>query len=217
MLHDIEKVPHHRIVRSERKLSDKPFVHEGAFVHQSKLGSWTEVGSHSVYIESVLNDYSYDAGDVSVIYAEIGKFCSIASHVRINPGNHPIHRVTQHHCTYRRKLFQLDNHDDEAFFNWRREHKCIIGHDVWIGHSAVIMPGVSIGTGAVVGSQAVVTKEVMPYEIVAGVPARPIRRRFPLDIIDRLLESHWWDWDREQLCEGLEDLCDINLFLEKYC
>ncbi|MFN8562280.1 MAG: hypothetical protein U0703_11820 [Anaerolineae bacterium] len=79
----------------------------------------------------------YAAGDVSIIYADVGKFCSIASHVRINPGNHPMERVTQHHMTYRRRQFGFGE-DDHAFFDWRRAHRCSIGHDVWLGHGAIV-------------------------------------------------------------------------------
>ena len=163
-----------------------------------------------------IGDYSYTAGDDDMIYTEIGKFCSIASNVRINPGNHPMHRVTQHHMTYRRREFGFAETDDVEFFEWRRAHRCVIGNDVWIGHSATIMPGVCIGTGAVIGSGAVVTKDVEPYQIVVGVPARPIRKRFSDEIIAQLLDIAWWDWDRATLEARFEDLYDMDAFIAKY-
>ena len=118
--------------------------------------------------------------------------------------------------TYRRVKFGLDTRDDEEFFAWRRAHPCTIGHDVWIGHAAVILPGVRIGTGAVVGAAAVVTKDVEPYQVVAGVPARPLRSRFSDTVIDRILRSRWWEWTRPQIEERWRDLCSLPTFLEKY-
>jgi phosphonate metabolism protein (transferase hexapeptide repeat family) len=153
-----------------------------------------------------------------VIYADIGRFCSIAQAVRINPGNHAMWRAAQHHFTYRSKQFGFADEDDADFFAWRRSHPVRIGHDVWIGHGAVIMPGVTVGTGSVVGSSAVVTRDVPPYTIVAGVPARPIRPRFPKEIADRLLALAWWDWPHERIRAALPDFraLDIEAFLDKY-
>jgi phosphonate metabolism protein (transferase hexapeptide repeat family) len=200
----------------KKKLQEKPSIHPSSQIINCKIGAWTEIGPDSLLIETTFNDYSYADGDVSIIYSEIGKFCSIASHVRINPGNHPMERVTQHHCTYRRAQYGFDEVDDENFFQWRREHKCVIGNDVWLGHGAIIMPGVKIRTGAVVGAGAVVTKDVAAYEVVAGVPARPIRKRFPQEIIEKLLEIKWWDWERKTLEERFFELLDVNSFVKKY-
>ena len=197
-------------------LSEAPLIHEGARIEKSRIGSWTEIGRGSHIVESTIGDYTYDDGDVSIFYSEIGKFCSLANRVRINPGNHPQDRVTQHHLTYRRKQFGLDTRDDEVFFDWRRSHPCVIGHDVWIGHAAVVLPGVRIGTGAVIGAAAVVTRDVEPYQVVVGVPARPVRRRFPEDVIHRILKSEWWNWDREELEERWRDLFSVEGFLARY-
>jgi phosphonate metabolism protein (transferase hexapeptide repeat family) len=198
------------------ELGEEPSIHPTAVVVNSHLGAWTAIGPHSHLEETLFDDYSYTAGDASVIYSDIGKFVNIASHVRINPGNHPMERVTLHHCTYRRKKYGFAETDDESIFSWRRSNPCRIGHDSWIGHAATIMPGVDIGIGAVVGSGAVVTKNVAPYEIVAGVPARSIRKRFSDETIERLLHIAWWDWDRKTLEERFADFYDLNSFLDKY-
>lgn len=202
--------------RAHRQLSEQPTLHTGVVLIDCRVGAWTEIGPDTHIAESSFGDYSYCAGDNQIIYADVGKFCSIASHVRINPGNHPMQRVTQHHLTYRSAQYGLAPHDDKAFFDWRRSHRCAIGHDVWIGHGAIIMPGVSVGTGAVIGSGAVVTKDVAPYMIVGGVPAKPIRARFPEPIAAKLLKIAWWDWDRATLEDRFHELMDVERFVERY-
>jgi phosphonate metabolism protein (transferase hexapeptide repeat family) len=217
MLEFIETFPQTLLTDSplRKQLGEQPHIHPSSRIRLSHLGAWTDIGPDCALLESSLDDYSYLAGDVQIIYSAIGKFCSIASHATINPGNHPMTRVTQHHMTYRRAQYRFGA-DDAAFFDWRRADKCVIGHDVWIGHGATILAGVTVGTGAVVAAGAVVSKNVAPYEIVGGVPARVIRKRFPDAVIEKLLRVAWWNWDRETLQERFDDLLDVNQFLDKY-
>jgi phosphonate metabolism protein (transferase hexapeptide repeat family) len=116
--------------------------------------------------------------DGSIWCATIGKFVNIAASVRINATNHPTWRATLHHFTYRAADYWPDADMETDFFAWRRENRVVIGHDVWIGHGATILPGVTVGNGAVIGAGAVVSKDVAPYTIVGGVPAKLIRERF---------------------------------------
>ena len=191
-------------------------IHETAHVGDSTIGAWVYLGPHTSLHEATFGDYSYTAGDVQIVYADVGKFCSIASHVRLNPGNHPMWRVTQHHATYRLKEYGFADHDDEDFFNWRRDHRVRVGHDVWIGHGALLMPGVSVGTGAVIGAGAVVTKDVPPYTIAVGVPAKPLRERFPREVAETLQRIAWWDWDRATLEARWHEMNDLDTFLATY-
>jgi len=215
-MHHIDHFPESLQDKQPKQLSEQPTIHPSCKIRNSQVGSWTELGPNTSMLEVSFGDYSYTAGNVSIVYSSVGKFCSIANSVRINPGNHPQWRVTQHHCTYRRRQYGFDTEEDEAFFQWRRDHGCHIGQDVWIGHGAVIMPGVSVGTGAVVGAGAVVTKDIGTYEVAVGVPARVIKRRFPEDICEKLLVIAWWDWDRPTLEERFGDLMQLESFIEKY-
>src|SRR6202166_5071987 len=137
---------------------------------------------------------------------------------RHNPGNHPMHRAAQAPSTYRASAYFPGESDEAEFFEWRRRHHVHIGHDVWIGHGAIVLPGRSVGTGAVVAAGAIVTKDVPAYTIVAGNPARAIKRRFPDEITNRLAALAWWDWDHETLRRALPDFRKLAVedFLAKY-
>jgi phosphonate metabolism protein (transferase hexapeptide repeat family) len=215
-MQQIDHYPHPPAQPSKEALGEQPYIHPSCRIRNSRVGAWTALGENTFLVDSDFGDYSYTAGNVQIIYSEIGRYCSIANSVRINPGNHPQWRVTQHHMTYRRRQYRLGEADDTEFFQWRKDHACKIGHDVWIGHGAVIMPGVSIGTGAVIGSGAVVTKDIGPYQVAVGVAAKVIKQRFPDAVIERLLETQWWEWDRATLEERFNDLLDLDLFLHKY-
>jgi phosphonate metabolism protein (transferase hexapeptide repeat family) len=197
-------------------LGDAPSIHPSAWLHDCRIGSWTEIGPNTQMSECTVGDYTYTSGDVMALYTDIGKFCSIASHVRVNPSNHPMERVSQHHFTYRRVQYGFDSENDAGIFTWRRADRCQIGHDVWLGHAVTVMPGVKIGIGAVVGSGAVVTKDIGPYEIAVGVPARPIRKRFSEEVIAAMLRIAWWDWDHETIKARFHDFLDTPAFIARY-
>lgn len=201
---------------SSMPLSYEPAVHASSHILNSYAGEWTSIGPNNNLIDSRIGAYTYTMDDVTINYAEVGKFTSIASHVCINPVDHPMDRVTQHHMTYRRAAFGFAATDDADIFEWRKGNRVTIGHDVWIGHGAIVMKGVHIGTGAVVGSGAIVTKDIEPYTVVVGVPARPIKKRFSQDIIDALLQIAWWDWPRDLLEERFFELNDVAAFVKKY-
>jgi len=187
------------------KLGPEPLISPTATVENCHLGAYTQVDDRSWLTEVTMGDYSYVVNDSEATYTTIGKFCSIASHVRINPGQHPMHRVSQHHFTYRASHYFDGADDDAAFFDWRRSLHVAIGHDVWIGHGAIVLAGRGIGNGAVIGAGSVVTKNVPAYLIVAGNLARPIRERFPRGVAERIEGLAWWDWEHDRLHAALAD------------
>ena len=143
-----------------KTLSIEPLIDPSAKVQDATLGAYCEVGARTMLLDVAMGDYSYVVNDAQITYTTIGKFCSIAAMTRINPGNHPMHRATQAHFTYRASAYFPGESDEAEFFAWRKSHRVHIGHDVWIGHGAIVLPGRSIGTGAVIAAGAIVTKDV---------------------------------------------------------
>jgi phosphonate metabolism protein (transferase hexapeptide repeat family) len=202
---------------SKSALSEAPTIHPDALVKDCTLGQWTEVGRGTVMRESTMGDWSYITQDCHVVWTDIGKMCSIANATRLNPGNHPTWRAVQHHSVYRAEAYGLGE-DDHGFFDWRKADRVTIGHDVWIGHGVTVTAGVTIGTGAVIGAGAVVTRDVAPYTVVGGVPARFIKRRFSEEQAKALMRIAVWDWSREAYAAALPDIraLPIDAFIARY-
>jgi phosphonate metabolism protein (transferase hexapeptide repeat family) len=198
--------------------NSEPRIHSTAQLKSSKLGRYADIGERVILREVTVGDFTYFERNGEGIYAEIGKFCSIAANVRINALEHPMERLTTHKLSYRpNEYFRYLGVDGE--FRARRQAKrVVIGNDVWIGHGAVITPGVTVGHGAVIGANAVVTRDVAPYTVVGGVPAKLIRKRFDDAAIERLLKLNWWDWPVEKLFEAVPDIqaMAIGDFLNKW-
>ena len=200
------------------QLGPQPFLHPNATVRNSQLGAFVEIGEGSNILESEMGDYSYTARYADIAYSVLGKFVNVAAFTRLNPGEHPYHRASLHHFMYRSSYFWPDEQDEQAVFDWRRSRPVRVGHDTWIGHGAIVMKGVTIGDGAIIGAQSVVTKDVAPYAVVAGAPARFIKWRHPRDIADRLQALAWWDWSHEEIRAALPDFRSLSAeaFLERY-
>jgi phosphonate metabolism protein (transferase hexapeptide repeat family) len=205
------------MIVEKKVLTPEPKIGENSSVANTKLGNYAEVGMCNFIENSVLGDYSYTGQFCFLQNAEIGKFANIAAMVRIGATNHPMERPSLHHFTYRREMYGFDDKDDKEFFDRRHGDKTTVGNDTWIGHGAVILPGVKIGNGAVVGSGAVVTKDVEPYTVVGGVPAKFIKRRFSEDQSEKLQSIGWWDWTHERIKDNFSDFVqDIGAFIDKH-
>ncbi|MEY8246473.1 CatB-related O-acetyltransferase [Heminiphilus faecis] len=176
-----------------------------------------EVGDFTIYNDFVNDPRDFEKNNVLYHYPInndrliIGKFCSIACGAKFifNCANHTLKSLS----TYTFPLFfeEWDLPKSEVASAWDNKGDIVIGNDVWIGYDAVIMAGVTIGDGAIIGTRAVVTKDVEPYSIVGGVPAKEIRKRFIPEEITRLLELQWWNWPIEKIKNSIPDIQSGNL------
>ena len=184
------------------KLSpSEPFLHVGVEVHNTQFGAYCEVGAGSRILHSTFEDYAYCDRQSDIANTTVGKFSNIAAMTRIGPTDHPYGNASLHHFLYRSELYWDDAPDDQDFFARRKARRTVIGPDTWIGHGAIIKPDVTIGAGAIVASGAVVTKDVAPYAIVGGTPAKLIRYRFDEETVARLLATQWWTLTPEEIAK----------------
>lgn len=188
-----------------------PRPHDGQTVYLKDVitGPNIEVGEYTIYNDFVRDPRDFEKNNVLYHYPVngdrlvIGRFCSIACGAKFmfTSGNHSMQSLANYTFPIFFDEWGLDAKD--ICDAWDNKGDTVIGNDVWIGYEAVIMPGVKIGDGAVIGTRAVVTKDVPPYTIVSGVPAKPIRRRFDDATVEKLEALRWWDWDEDRLKRAL--------------
>lgn len=170
------------------------------------------VGDYTMYHDTRHDPKEFETNNVLYQYPingdklKIGKFCSIACGTKFlfNSANHALDSLS----TYPFPLFfeEWNLEREKVTDAWDNRGDIVIGNDVWIGYEAVILSGVTIGDGAIIGTRAVVTKNVPPYTIVGGVPAKPIRKRFDEKVIKELLKIKWWDWTEEKIARNIENI-----------
>lgn len=175
------------------------------------------VGDFTMYNDFVNDPTLFEKNNVLYHYPinhdklQIGKFCSIACGAKFlfNSANHTLSSLS----TYPFPLFfeEWGLEKKDVTKAWDNKGDIVIGNDVWIGYEAVILAGVTIGDGAIIGTRAVVTKDVPPYTIVGGVPAKPIKRRFPEETISALLEIQWWNWSEERIARNIGAIQSGNI------
>lgn len=169
-----------------------------------------QIGDYTIYNDFIHDPREFQKNNVLYHYPInkdrliIGKFCSIACGAKFlfNSANHKMTSLS----TYTFPLFfeEWGLKKENVAQAWDQKGDIMIGNDVWIGYEAVILSGVTIGDGAVIGCRAVVTKDVPPYTIVGGVPAKPIRKRFDEETIKELQKIKWWDWPEEKITEKIQ-------------
>lgn len=164
----------------------------------TEIGRYCHFAHHCEVKNSHIGDRSSIGRYTKIENSNIGKYCSISWNVTIGAPTHDIERITTNAFTYR-KLFGLVTQDKNI-----QQKRTEIGNDVWIGCHAIIIAGVHIGNGAVIGAGAVVTKDVAPYTIVAGVPAKCIKYRFDDSIVKKIEQINWWDLDDDILKEHID-------------
>ena len=179
------------------------------------------VGKNSSF-KGFLGFGSYIASE-SKINGKIGRYCSIAQNVKVVNGFHPTEKIVSTHPYFYSQWNCVDLKGTETnifeelrFSDKENKFDVIVGNDVWIGANAIILAGVKIGDGAVIAAGAVVTKDVEPYSIVGGVPAKEIRKRFTQEQIDFLLKFKWWDKDEKWLSENRAKFENLEKFIETF-
>ncbi len=184
---------------SRSTLSNNVRIYDNCFLYKTKIDSHTYV-----------NQYA------QLLRVNIGKYCSIASHVYVGAAPHPMDRITTHPMTFLNDFGHFIEEDDPEVKSMREETRTSIGHDVWIGQGVVVMPNIGINSGAIIGAHSVVTKDVPPFAIVAGNPAKVIRYRFDDETIQKLMSIAWWDWDETLIKARISDFYHIKKFVAKY-
>lgn len=178
-------------------------------VNNVVFGRYNWLSKNVIISNSELGDFSYISDNSIVLESKIGKYCSVGPNVRIAPGNH-LNKifVSTHPATFLNADYCIKNFVNK---DYHEPHQTVvIGNDVWIGANVVILDGVKISDGAIVGANSIVTKDVLPYEIVGGVPAKHLKYRFTEMQIKSLLEIKWWDRDIVWLEDNSNLLLNIN-------
>lgn len=182
------------VIYLSRLQIDNPLCnfYSGSKIFNTSFGKYIVVFNDVLMDSCIVGDRTYIQKRTSIFNAEIGKFCSIASDVSIGPGIHKMDGISTNPIFYLKNTPLLKTYCyDDLFASSKRT---VIGHDVWIGEKAIILDGLNIGTGAIIAAGAVVTKDVEPYSVVGGVPAKLIRFRFTEIEIKEILKSKWWDF-----------------------
>ncbi|HLQ40334.1 MAG TPA: DapH/DapD/GlmU-related protein [Tetragenococcus sp.] len=194
----------------------QPIIGKECEIKDIQFGDYVEIGSDNHLDNSSIGNYVYTGQHCYIQNSRLKHFISIAAQVRIGPTNHPYERPTQHLFAYNGEGYGFYPKDNE-FLAKRKELITTIGNDVWIGHGAIIQAGITVGDGAVIASNAVVTKDIPPYAIVGGIPAKIIKYRFSDEMIAAMSQIAWWDWDRLTLEKNYLDFrLPIEEFVAKY-
>lgn len=182
-------------------------------VVQTEIGDYGSIGERSVLYRCQIGKYTYCGSNCRFSHTIIGNFSSIGCDVKIGLWPHPLARNVSTHPIFYSQLGQAAGRTWVQTNKFQEDLKTSIGSDVWIGDNVLIKSGIKIGNGSVIGAGAVVTKDIAPYTIVAGIPAREIRKRFPAEIISKLESVKWWNWEDDKIRENVDIFDNIDNFL----
>lgn len=185
----------------------------GTKISNSVFGNYNVIFNDVLMDSCVIGDHTYVQKKATIFNAKIGKFCSIASGVSIGPGIHKMDGVSTHPIFYLKNTPLKKKFSDKDLF--LSSKTTIIGHDVWIGERAILIDGITIGTGAIIAAGSVVTKDVEPYSIVGGIPAKHIKYRFEESERGLFLASGWWDLPEDWLMSNYSLFSTTPEFLHK--
>lgn len=189
------------------RLDDYSIIGDDAIIIDSHINSNASINRGSNILRSVIGKFTYTTERIRILNAVVGNFCGISWQSSIGAGKHHLDHVAMQPL-WRFHMFDTGNldHDKnkELKKRYKKMTKCIVGNDVWIAPNVVIMTDLKIGNGAVIGAGAIVTKNVEPFSIVAGVPAKVLRKRFDEKIIDALEKIQWWNWPTQIIRENLD-------------
>jgi virginiamycin A acetyltransferase len=175
-----------RNVRLEKGVT----LENGTHIQTGLIGKFTYINKYSLVDKNTQS---------------IGRFCSIAYGVKVGLGHHPVDWVSTHHFAYDKKYGFINESRD---FEDNSLQRCIIGNDVWIGANSIVLAGVKVGDGAMVGANSLVTKDVEPYSIVFGTPAKFHRYRFDEKMREELLKIQWWNWEDSKIIKNVDLFSD---------
>lgn len=199
-----------RLKVANRYKNNNLILEVGCLLSNTNFGKNNYLGKNVVLTNSSIGDYSYINSNSKIRNTKIGKFCSIGSNVQIILGKHPYNFASTHPSFFSNnkifKTFSDLNYIDEY-------EEVTIGNDVWIGEGALIPNGVTIGNGAIIAARAVVTKDVEPYSIVGGVPAKHIKFRFDQDTVNQINSSEWWNYKEEVLIKSFKSFHNTDVFI----
>ncbi|MFL0247334.1 CatB-related O-acetyltransferase [Candidatus Clostridium stratigraminis] len=181
-------------------------------IKNSDVDKTSSIAAGTQFVDSKMGRHSFCGYDCIITNTNIGSFCSISGNCEIGGASHSIEWVSTS-PVFNENRDQIKKKYSYHQYNTSKHTE--IGNDVWIGSKVLIKSGVSIGNGAVVGMGSVVTKDIPPYEIWAGNPAKLIRKRFNEDTINKLLETKWWDFNDEKLCKYAQYFDDVAKFIEE--
>lgn len=220
-LYNVIYTPSSRIFNAyvkNTKVGNQTIIRDGSRIENSNLGINVDLQRNAMIYNTFIDNYTYTGRNFVSWHSKIGKYCSISWNVSIGGANHDYNRITSHALLYASQFGFLGK-GIEAKYN-RFSDECIIGNDVWIACNAVVCRGVNVGDGAVIAAGAVVTKDVEPYTIVAGVPAKVIKRRCSKELANRLQKAQWWTPNviKSNLDLFAEEITNESIYkIEKIC